>query len=139
MNRLFLDTNFLLDQFGSGRPEFAAARTLAQHMKDNDVRGAISPHSLTDFDYIPSKEPKAGRLIALTAFVDWYEVIRLDGYLIRTAIGSGERDFEDGVVRACAEAWDADYIISNDKKTYKESFIERLSPSEYLQREGIAY
>jgi hypothetical protein len=45
-------------------------------MKDTGARGAISPHSLIDFDY----------------------------------------------------------IISNDKKAYKGSFIERLSPSEYLQR-----
>ena len=46
---------------------------------------------------------------------------------------SDEPDFEDGIVRACAERWKADYIISRDEKAYANSHIKRVTAEEYLR------
>lgn len=45
---------------------------------------------------------------------------------------SNEPDFEDGLIRACAEHVGVDYIISRDEAAFAKSPIKRLSPRQYL-------
>lgn len=45
---------------------------------------------------------------------------------------SDEPDFEDGIIRACAEAAGADFIISRDERAFARSPIKRLSAQEYI-------
>ena len=48
------------------------------------------------------------------------------------ALDSNEPDFEDGLVRACAELNDADFIISRDEKAFRKATIRRVTAKEYL-------
>lgn len=45
---------------------------------------------------------------------------------------SDEPDFEDGIIRACAEAAGADFIISRDERAFARSPIKRMSAQEYI-------
>ena len=49
------------------------------------------------------------------------------------ALNSGEPDFEDGIVRACAELNRADFIITRDKATFAHSKVRSVTASEYLE------
>ena len=49
-----------------------------------------------------------------------------------TALDSNEPDYEDGLVRACAELNDADFIISRDAKAFERATIRKLTAAEYL-------
>jgi len=49
----------------------------------------------------------------------------LDSYLKR------DKDFEDGVQYFCAKSINADLIISNNKKDFKMSDIDVLTPEEF--------
>ena len=45
---------------------------------------------------------------------------------------SGESDFEDGLVRACAELNDVDFILTRDERAFRTSRARTLTCGEYL-------
>ncbi|EOS53790.1 PIN domain-containing protein [Adlercreutzia caecimuris] len=134
MNRkLLLDTNILLDAAMEERPEWASASLLMDEFLYEGVTGYVSALSLKDIYYILTKyaDEVAARQYIL-ALMDLFEVIPVDGALCRIAALSNEPDFEDGVVRACAEGVPVSFIISRDASAFANSPIRRLSAREYL-------
>lgn len=134
MNRkLFLDTNILLDAAMEERPEWASASLLMDEFLYEGVTGYVSALSLKDVYYILTKY--AGEVAArqyILALMDLFETIPVDGALCRMAALSDEPDFEDGVVRACAEVVPVNFIISRDASAFTNSPIRCLTAREYL-------
>ena len=64
--------------------------------------------------------------------MDAFGVVAVDESLCRHAIVSDEPDFEDGIVRACAESVGADFIVSRDARAFRTARIRRLSAQEYV-------
>ena len=50
------------------------------------------------------------------------------------ALGSNEPDFEDGLIRSCAELNDVDFIISRDKDAFAGSTVRCVTAREYLTK-----
>ncbi|WP_273383396.1 hypothetical protein [Enorma phocaeensis] len=48
------------------------------------------------------------------------------------SVRSGESDFEDGLVRACAELNDVDFILTRDERAFRTSRARTLTCGEYL-------
>ena len=95
--------------------------------------GIASSHSLSDAYYIMSKlydEPSAREAIRI--LVDLVVIGPIGAEETLLALDSDEPDFEDGLVRACAELNDVDFIISRDEKAFRRATIRRLSAAEYL-------
>ena len=133
MSRLLLDTNVLLDCIDPSR-EFHddAMRLIARCNGGGDI-GIASSHSLNDAYYILSKlydEPSARTAIGILADLVVIGPIGAEETLL--ALDSNEPDFEDGLVRACAELNDVDFIISRDEKAFRRATIRRLTAAEYL-------
>lgn len=131
--KLFVDTNILLDAAMGERPGWAAATMLMDEFAYEDVRGFVSAGSLKDIYYILTKyadEPSARQFVG--AVMDLFEVVPVDEPLCRVALLSDEPDFEDGVIRTCAESVPVDFIISRDERAFARSSIRRLSAQEYL-------
>lgn len=63
-------------------------------------------------------------------------MVPVDVALCRQSLASDEPDFEDGLVRACAELVGADYIVSTDRKAFKRSSVPRIESPELIQRLG---
>ena len=134
MNRkLLLDTNVLLDVAIGERAGWAAATLLVDEFAYGASTGYVSALSLKDVYYVLSKyadEPSARAFIQATMYL--FEVLPVNAVTCRTATHSDEPDFEDGLIRACAEHAGVDYIISRDEKAFAKSPIKRLSPQQYL-------
>lgn len=131
--KLLLDTNVLLDVAMGEREGRAAASLLVDEFAYGESVGYVSVLSLKDVYYILAKyadEPSARAFVL--AVMDLFEVIPLDMALCRIAAQSDEPDFEDGLVRACAEHAGVGYIISRDEDAFAKSPIKRLSPQQYL-------
>lgn len=131
--KLLLDTNILLDAAIAERPGWTAATLLIEEFLHEDVKGYIAASSLKDVYYILTKcadEKEARQFIASLA--DLFEIVAVDNAICRMAINSDEPDYENGVVRACAESIPADFIISRDEDAFTRSPIRRLSSKEYL-------
>ena len=115
------------------REGWAMASLLVDEFAYGASMGYVSALSLKDVYYILTKyadEPAARAFIL--AVMDLFEVVPVDMGLCRIAAQSDEPDFEDGLIRACAEHADVDYIISRDERAFAKSPIKRFSPQEYL-------
>lgn len=131
--RLLIDTNILLDAAMEERPGWTAATLLVDELVYEDVIGYVSALSLKDIYYVLSKyaDERAARSFVL-ATMDLLTVADVDGALCRLAALSDEPDFEDGIIRACAEDLSVDFIISRNEKAFARSPIRRLSAQEYV-------
>ena len=49
------------------------------------------------------------------------------------ALSSDEPDFEDGIIRACAELNGADAIVTHDKDAFAHSLVRSVTAAEYLE------
>ena len=95
--------------------------------------GIASSHSLSDAYYIMSRlydEPSAREAVCVLAELVVVAPIGVEEMLL--ALDSNEPDFEDGLVRACAELNDVDFIISLDEKALRKATIRRVTAREYL-------
>lgn len=131
--RLLFDTNILLDAVCPGRPEQREAhRLLARCNGDGDM-GIACVLSLKDVYYVMEKrfdEPTARKA------VEWLTNLLVIGPVgaeeCLVALSSNEPDFEDGLVRACAELNDVDFIISRDARAFAGSTKKHVTPRQYL-------
>lgn len=133
MCRLLLDTNILIDASLPGRIEHTEAAELVDRCSGWAEFGMMCALSLKDVYYIVSKEhgePVARE--AVRGLTGMLRIAPVDFEVCLNALDSNEPDFEDGIVRACAEINDADYIITRDKDAFSRSKVKSLSATEYL-------
>lgn len=133
-NQLLLDTNILLDAAIGDRLGHRDALALYELCRQGKAYAGVCATSLKDVYYVLCRywnELRARTYIRV--LIDSMEVQRVDSRLCSIAVESDEPDFEDGIVRACAERWKADYIISRDEKAYANSHIKRVTAEEYLR------
>jgi predicted nucleic acid-binding protein len=137
MSRLLLDTNILLDAVMRERPQSAEARQVLDRCNGWGDMGLVAAVSLKDLYYVLGKcwgEPTARecveRLMGLVV------VAPVGGEEADLALHAGEPDFEDGLVRACAELNDVDFIITRDAAAFRKSSVRSVSAAEYLEIVG---
>ncbi len=131
---LFLDTNILLDAAIGSRPEWAYAIMLFDEFLYEDTKGYIAASSLKDVYYILTKcvsEQDAREFIS--SLIDIFDLVPVNSSICRMAVASNEPDYEDGVIRACAESVPVDFIISRDESAFLRSPIKRFSAKDYLE------
>lgn len=131
--KLLIDTNILLDAALAERPERAYALLLMDEFVYSEAEGYITSLSLKDIYYILSKyqDASSARQFVIS-LMDIFNVVAVDSAICRTATVSNEPDFEDGIVRACAEQVPVDFIITRDSEAFARSPIKKLSARSYL-------
>ena len=133
MSRLLIDTNVLLDCVDPTRPFHDDAMRLMRRCNGGGDLAIASSHSLNDTYYIMSRlydEPSARAAIRVLADLVTIGPIGAEETLL--ALDSNEPNFEDGLIRACAELNDVDFIISRDAKAFCKATTRRATPAEYL-------
>lgn len=134
MIKVVADTNFLLDLMVPSRPLADAAARVFDAMNADRVEVAVCAGSLKDAYYIARREcTEEGNRAWMGLFLDSFDVFPVDSLLCRAALESTEPDFEDGLIRVCAEWWDADYIVSRDRKAFMDSRIPRIEAPDLLR------
>ena len=132
--KLFLDTNFLLDNMLEHRPDGDAACALMRLSESARVLCTISATSLNDAYYVARNHmPEDQRRGWIAFFLDAFDVAAPTARICRAALASGEPDFEDGIIRALAETYHCDYIISRDKCAFIGSTVPRVTAEEFLE------
>lgn len=61
-----------------------------------------------------------------------FDLVDLTGPLVLEALDSNEPDYEDGIIRAAAEALQVKAIVSYDKRAFLNSSIPRLTASQAM-------
>ena len=133
MSRLLLDTNVLLDCVDPNRAHHGDAMRLIARCNGGGDMGLASSHSFKDAYYIMSQlygEKHAREAVRILS--DLVDIGPIGAEETLVAIDSNEPDFEDGLIRACAELNDVDFIISRDEKAFKKAKIRKVAAAEYL-------
>ncbi|WEV64525.1 PIN domain-containing protein [Bifidobacterium sp. ESL0732] len=133
-NKIFIDTNFLLDIMITDRPNSGAAFSFFKSIDGHhEPHVAVCAGSLKDAYYISRHDlSETKRRNWIRRFTDAFEILPIDKAVCKIAVDSDEPDFEDGIIRACAERWRADCIVSRDAKAFLNASIPKIGTDEFI-------
>lgn len=134
MKSVFLDTNVLIDYFGSrkGFPEAAAIVTLAQRQK---IRLCVSSLSFATASYILNahhKHSHAEIMKLFERFTALCHVTTVDEDTVKHAVHSDFHDFEDALQHDSALLAHCDVIVTRNKPDFATSKIPVYEPDEFI-------
>jgi predicted nucleic acid-binding protein len=132
-DRLFLDTNVVIDLLGERETHYEAAARIATLADKGKVRIVVSALTFSTVYYILSRFEEKGIVTEkLRKFKILVETSELTGKIIDQGLASKFPDFEDALQYYCAVNTDCNIIITRNAKDFKESAIPVLTPGEYI-------
>lgn len=133
MHRLFVDSDVLLDVFAKREPFYYDSASLLTAVEKKLAVGYTSPLVFANIQYVLRKfQSKRFAVTCLRKLRVLIEVIPLTDRHVDLALNSGFADFEDALQYYSALDASIDYLITRNKKHYKQSNIPVCSPQEYL-------
>ena len=135
MDRVFVDTNVLLDYLAARAPFDTAAKELTQRAENAQLELCASTLSFCNIAYIlrklaPGTDVSAvlRKLSALVVFTP------VDGEVISDALQSTFQDFEDAVQHYSALRFGGvTHLVTRNVADFTHSLIPVFTPEEYLR------
>lgn len=135
MERVFLDTNVLLDLIADREPFADDAALIFAKAEQGIFELHVCSLSFPNIHYLVEKiKGKKKAMEAMRYLRPMVKILPVDAQCIEAAIRRNGIDFEDDIQLECAVAADMDVIISRDNKGFSNAKIPVLSPSTFLQR-----
>ena len=133
MTRVLLDINVVLDVLASREPFADDAEAVLRHVEAGSIEGLVAAHTITTLHFLLAKNiGKAKARKVLTDLLHVVGVVPVDEDRVRHALALNWADFEDAVQAACAEKAEADYLVTRDKKGFRQSPVKTVTPAELL-------
>ncbi len=130
MHKLFIDSDVVLDVFAKRHPFYDHSARLLAQIEKNNALGFTSPLVFANLHYILRKlKSKDYALKSLRRLRLLIQILTLDAKSVDQALNS---DFEDGIQYYAAKKGGMNFIITRNKKDFKESSITVCTPEEYL-------
>ncbi|HRP57715.1 PIN domain-containing protein [Agriterribacter sp.] len=135
MDKLFVDTNIVLDLLQKRKDFFEEAQELFTLADKKKVKLYISSLTIANTHYLLSRHYNSNDARKILAkFRLLVEVLSLDHKIIDLALTSDLRDFEDAIQYHTALENNMDLIITRNKKDFKKQSIPILTAKEYINR-----
>jgi predicted nucleic acid-binding protein len=132
-NKLFVDTNILLDLLGERHPFYEPIAKLATLAEKGKVHLVASPISYATVSYLLAKnESLEIAREKLRKFKIISDISKLDEHIIEKGLNSAFKDFEDSLQYFSALDSHCDIIITRNGKDFKESLLPVMTAEEYL-------
>lgn len=134
MTSLFIDSNVLVYWLHPGSPFNAEVSAFLREAFARDQSLYVLSSSLNEVYYALHShymDERSARA-SIETVADVFELVDLTSSIVSTALASNEPDYEDGLVRAAAEALAVDAIVSYDRKAFHASPIPSLTAAEAL-------
>lgn len=133
IDKLFLDTNVVLDLLGEREPFYDSAAKIATLADKGKVSLIVSALSYSTVFYILSKfEDNWVVKDKLSKFKVIAETSDLTDKIIDKGLSSKFTDFEDALQYHCAIKMDCNILITRNERDFKDSDIPVMTPDEYL-------
>lgn len=131
--KLFLDTNFILDIVLKRDSFFEDAARIMMLAEMNKLKLFVSSITIVNANYIACKFTDKNKVLeSLKIFRTTCDILNVSKAEIDKALLSNFNDFEDAVLYYTAFKNNCNYIITRDKKDFKNSIIPVFSPSYFL-------
>jgi predicted nucleic acid-binding protein len=134
MDKLFLDTNVLLDYLAARTPFDKDAKILIERADQGQVEVFISALSVCNIAYILRKlMPDTEILPLITDITRLVTITPINEVVIAEALASSFSDFEDAIQYFSAVRYGGiTHIITRNAADYVHSIIPVITPAEYL-------
>lgn len=134
MEKVFVDTNIILDWLGKREPFFKYAKSLFELAEEKEIEILISTMSYISTEYILRKQlGKEMTIKALSGIRKITNVCTSGAKEIDLSLSSGMKDFEDSFQYFTALNNDAGTIITRNPKDFKNSKLPILNAEEYIK------
>ena len=132
-DRLFLDTNVVIDLLGERKPYYSSIARIATLADKKKVKLIISALSYPIIFFILSKyesheivKEKLRKFKIISIIAD------LTDQVIDKGLASKFTDFEDALQYHCAINQECNILITRNEKDFKTASIPVMTPKEYL-------
>ena len=132
MINIFLDTNVLIDFLADRKPFSLEAAKLFNYSLKGKIKIHIAAVSYNNIYYILRQSFSHNETIKLLSELnEWTEIVDVSKDIIRKAIKSEFKDFEDAIQYNCAISISKiELIVTRDTKDFKTSSLPILTPKE---------
>jgi len=128
---IFLDTNIVLDLLSKREPHYTNVADLYEVCYQNGHIICCSSLTIANTAYTLVKYVPKNKIIhTLSKFVSVCKITTVDEEIIKSALNSDFKDFEDGIQYYSALKAGADIIITRDTKGFAPSKITVKNSSE---------
>ena len=132
MNRIFVDTNIVIDLLAKRQEYEATAETFSLGDK-GDLTIIVSSLSFSHLQYILRKILKDKTLPALRDLELIVTIASVDEKVIKLALNDDDfKDFEDAIQYYSAIESESDIIITRNLKDFKKSRIPVMTSSQFI-------
>ena len=134
MHRVFVDSDIILDVLAERGSFYSPAAKLFTLLDKGEVSGFTSPIVFANIHYILRKaKSKQFALQSLRKLKSFISILPIDEKIIALALDSTFNDFEDAIQYHTAKSYEINFIITRNKKHYKQSKISVCTAEEYLE------
>ena len=137
MTNIFIDTNILLDVIMRRNGFYERAAKIWSDCESKRINGFVSAISLNNMHYIMRKRVDPNTALTYVRYVlNIFSIVPLDESILRIAVDTPHKDFEDAIQTISALQAKADCIVTRDKEHFNNKYISIISPEEYLDLFG---
>ena len=137
MKKVLIDLNIILD-FLNKRNFHEEAANIINMCVEKKLFGFIAAHEITTLSYFLLKEKKDKNKAAdiISALLDMFNIIPIDEKILREALFSPVKDYEDAVIEVSAVKNSIDYIISRNLGDFKSARVQVFTPEQFFIKES---
>jgi predicted nucleic acid-binding protein len=134
LEKVFADTNIILDWLGKREPFFEFAKALFQLAEEKEIQLFISPFTFMTTEYILRKSlGKEKTKAALSGVRSITTICQISEKEIDLALLSDMKDFEDALQYFVARNNLVEIIITRNTKDFVKSELPVMTAEEYLK------
>ncbi|AAS11378.1 MULTISPECIES: PIN domain-containing protein [Treponema] len=137
MKKVLIDLNIILD-FLNKRNFHEEAANIINMCVEKKLFGFIAAHEITTLSYFLLKEKKDKNKAAdiISALLDMFNIIPIDEKILREALFSPVKDYEDAVIEVSSVKNSIDYIISRNLGDFKSARVQVFTPEQFFIKES---
>ena len=134
MEKLFVDTDVVLDLLSARQPHYKFAAELFSLADIESVRLYVSSLTFANVHYVLSKQLSASESRKLLLrFKTLVTVLPINDKIIELALSSSFADFEDAIQFYAAIENNISILLTRNLKDFKKATIPVMTPQQYLK------
>lgn len=135
MKRVLIDTDVILDFFFDRKPFSDNAAKVLALCESKEITGYVTSVIISNTYYLLRQTARHKKVIEkLRQLISIVEVLSTNKEIIKTALTSDFKDFEDALQNYTAELnGNIDAIITRNTKDYKHSSLGVVTPGSFLK------
>jgi predicted nucleic acid-binding protein len=135
MKRVLIDTDVILDFFFDRKPFSDNAAKVLAICESQEITGYVTSVIISNTYYLLRQTARHEKVIKkLSQLMSIVDVLSTDKEIIKAALTSSFKDFEDALQNYTAEInGNIDVIITRNTKVYKVSSLGVMTPGSFLK------